>query len=464
MNGNSIHKLFQKEKEVLESYENQPYLLIPPFLPEKEVYSRIGIDINFPARPQGYLRFYPQDFIVEEISKTGEISEIEPKENKISPVLPSHTGCNLIKAGISTFDALNTLADTFQIKIKRITYAGLKDTNALTSQKIIFLDVGSELFKKIIDFSLPNLFLTNFSIEKEYLSPGRLFGNRFFIFVRTKEKIDKESFVEGIKKIEKNGFLNFYFLQRFGEPRLINHILGKLILQGEYKEAIFNFFANSGVAEIPLIKRKREEAKKYFGNWDEMEKVFLEFPFTFRNEISLLSYLKKEPMDFLGALIFMKDTTQIFIFSYASYLFNKILSLNQKGLELPEEIPLFLSPDLRDRKVYQFWLEKDGIENFEENIQPFIRFFKLKRRFVKTRIFPKEILFKIFPEGVGLTFILEKGAYATTFLSNLFEVKEGLPLPNWIKTKEYDLKKEFGLGTIEKAKSLLAKEFSSKAF
>lgn len=463
MGENSLYNLFKREREILENYKKKkPHLFIPLQIPEKDILSRIGIKIPFPSRPKGYLRLYPQDFIVEEISKTGEISEIEPKKKKLSPSFPSHLGCNLVKVKTSTLDAVNFLAHTLQIKIRRITYAGLKDTNALTSQQIIFLDVSSELFNKIKKLSCPNLFLSNFGIKKEYLSPGRLFGNRFFIFIRTEKEIDKELFSQILKKIKKEGFLNFYFSQRFGEPRLINHILGKLILQGKYKKAVFNFLINSGLSEVPLIKKKREEAKNFWGDWQKMEKIFSEFPFTFRNEISVLSYLKKNPTDFLGALISIKDMTQIFIFSYVSYLFNQILSLSLEGLELPEKIPLFLSPDPRDRMVYRFWLKKEGIENFERNIQPFIKFFKLKRRFVKTRIFPKDLLSKIFPEGVALCFILEKGAYATTFLTNLFVLKEGLPVPNWVKTKEYDMKKEFKLGTIKEVKNLLGKEFFSK--
>jgi tRNA pseudouridine13 synthase len=451
-----------KEKEIFENLKkNRPELFVVPPISEKELFSRIGITFPFPPRPHGYIRFYFQDFIVEEISKEGIISEIEPKCQEISLKFPCNLGCNLIKIGISTLDAIELLANDLQIKPTRITYAGLKDTNALTSQKVVFRDVSSNLFEKIKKLSFPNLLLTNFSIEKEYLSPGRLFGNRFFIFVRTPERINDRIFSQALEKIKKEGFLNFYFLQRFGEPRFLNHILGKLILQGKYEEAIFKFLTESGPLEIPLIKRKREGAKNFWGNWQKMGETFSEFPFTFRNELSFLSYLKKNPTDFLGALIFMKDITQIFIFSYASYLFNQILSLLNEA-ELPEKIPLFLSLNLKDRMVYRFWLEKDGIENFEKNIQPFIRFFKLKRRFVKTRIFPREVSFKIFSEGVALTFILEKGAYATTFLTNLFEIKEGLPLPKWVREKEYDIKKEFRLGTIERAKNLLAKEFFSK--
>lgn len=453
----SLFEAWLKEKEVLEHYKKiKPEFFVVPAVSEKELLSRIGITFSFPPRPQGYIRFYFQDFIVEEVSKEGIVSEVEPKEKraKAPPSFPCHIGCNLIKVGISTFDALNLLADTLRIKIRRITYAGLKDLNALTSQKIIFLDLNQEIFEKTKKLSLDNLFLTNFSIEKKGLLRGDLLGNRFSLFVRTKEKVDERIFLQNINRIEKEGFLNFYSVQRFGTPRFISHLLGKLILEGKYKEAILNFFANPGLQEIPLLNEKRKEAKKCFGKWERMEKVFSELPFTFRNELQLLSFLKENPEDFTGALIFFKDQAKFWIYSYASYLFNQLLSLEK--LELPEKISLFLSDDERDVKIFRFWLKKDRTIDFKKNIKPF-KFLRLKRRFVKSKIFPKEISFKIFPEGVAISFILEKGVYATTFLMNLFQIKEGLPLPDWIKKKEYDVKEILSIGSIKETRKVFEK-------
>ena len=330
--------------------------------------------------------------------------------------------------------------------------------NAITSQKIAFLDLNCEIFEKIKNLSLPYIFLTNFNIQTKPLLRGDLFGNRFTIFIRTNGAVNERWFSQNLEKIEKEGFLNFYHTQRFGTPRFLSHILGKLILQGEYEKAVFEFFTEKGLQEIPLIKQKRQEVKKNFGDWRKAEKIFSELPFTFRNEILLLSYLKENPKDFIGALIFFKDQTKFWVYSYASYLFNQILSL--KGLELPAEIPLFLSDKIKDRKIYEFWLEKDGIQDFQNNIRPF-RFLRLQRRFVKTKVFPQNVLFKIVPEGVILSFILEKGAYATTFLMNLFEIFQGLPLPDWVNPQEYDIKKLLGIGSIRAVKEIFGEVISS---
>ncbi|NOQ68476.1 hypothetical protein GQ568_03480, partial [Patescibacteria group bacterium] len=101
----SIDEAKLKEQKVFKWYQdNKSEVLIPSVITENEIFSRIGIAIPEKFRPHGYLRFYPEDFIVEEVSQEKEISEIEPKEKEIHPDYPFCLGCNLVKIGISTFD------------------------------------------------------------------------------------------------------------------------------------------------------------------------------------------------------------------------------------------------------------------------------------------------------------------------------------------------------------------------
>lgn len=464
MDENFTHRDWLKEKEIFEKYkkDNPGLILLPSRPKEKEIFSKIGIKTSLPDRIKGYIRFYPRDFIVEEISRENEISEIELKDKSPSPVSPPfNLSCDLVKVGISTFDAIESITNYLQIKKGRLGYAGLKDVNALTSQRIVFFDLNSEVYEKIKEISLPNLFLTNFNIKKGSLYPGNLSGNRFSIFVRTEEEIKKEWLSTNLEKIEKDGFLNFYHVQRFGTPRYLSHLLGKLILQGDHEGTILQFFGGKGLQEIPLIENKRKEAKENFGNWKKIKEIFSELPFTFRNELILLSYLEKNPEDFTGALVFFKDQTRFWVYSYVSYLFNQILSLKEKGLELPEEIPLLLSPYSEDRKIYEFFLEQDETQDFMNNLR-FFGFLKLNRSLVKTKVFPQKLLFKLTPEGVVLSFTLEKGVYATNFLMNFFEVQEGLPIPEWINKKEYDIKKLLGIGSLEAVEKIFGNLISSR--
>jgi len=450
----SLSEAWQKEREVFENYKKtNPELFTAASLSEKEILSQIGIDISLLQRPQGYVRLYLQDFIVEEILENGEISEVEPRENTIPPLFPPFTlYANLIKIGISTSEALNSIAEILKITSNKIGYAGLKDIKALTSQTVAFSNIDLETFEKIKKISSPKFFLTDFSFGKGSLGPGELFGNRFTVLVRTKEKIAPINLSKSLERLNKNGFLNFYQIQRFGTPRYLSHFFGRLILEGKYKEAVLAFLTSPGLKEIPLIKKKRGEAKGFFGEWGKMEKIFEEFSYTFRNELKLLSYLEENPKNFIGALKFLKEQTTLWIYAYTSYLFNLLISSEKS--ELPEEIPLCLSEDPDDRKIYEFWFQKDGTGDFLRTLQPF-RFIKFKRRFIKTKIFPQKISFKTLPKGVALSFILEKGVYATTFLMNLFDFKESLPLPEWVDTQEYDIKNILGIGSIEKIKEIL---------
>lgn len=459
MEENSIFNLYKKEQEVFAQLKKEkPELFLSSKIPEKKILSQIGIKYEFPQRQRGYFRLYPQDFIVEEISESGEIFQIEPKETKIHPPKSSSGTiyATLVKVGISTFNAISQLASFLKIPVNRIGYAGLKDIKAITSQRIAIPNINLENFLRIKNSSFSNFFLTDFSFGKGTIAPGQLLGNRFTIFIRTEKEIEKKQISERIREIEEKGFLNFYGPQRFGTPRLLAHHFGKLILQERYKEAIFAFLFEPGLKGIPLINQIRKEAEKLAPNWQEIEEKFKKFPYTFREELRLLAFLKKNPSNFIGALIFLKDQITLWVYAYASYLFNLLLS-SEKEIKLPPEIPLLLSDNPKDWEIYKFWLKEDQIENFQKAISPF-RFILLKRRFVKTRVFPQKIQFKILPEGIILSFILEKGIYATTLLMNIFELETGEPIPEWVSFKEIDAKKELGIGSIKKIKEILGKK------
>lgn len=457
MNDGSVYNLFRKENEIFENYKKKsPELFKAKVIPEKELLARIGINYPFTIRPKGYLRLFPQDFIVEELSENNELSEIEPKETHTSPqTVPFTIFANLVKVGISTAETILYLSRYLETRPEKIHTSGLKDIKAVTSQKIAFPNVDDRTLERIKDLFNPNFFLTNFSFGKGTIVPGQLSGNRFTIFIRTGKELEKQLFLENLEMIRNKGFLNFYHTQRFGTPRFLSHILGRLIAEGNYQKAITTFLFEPGLKGIPLIDNIRMEAKKFFPNWKRVEKPFQELPYTFRNELRLISYLKQNPNNLIGALFFIKDQTTIWVYAFSSYLFNLLISLDGE-LKLPEKIPLFLSNDLRDLQIYKL-LSGEETGNFQNNLKPF-PFIVLKRRFIKTRVYPQKILFKVLPEGLILSFILEKGAYATNFLMNLFEIETGEPIPDWVKSKEYDIKRELKTGSIEKVKEILGEE------
>ena len=97
----------------------------------------IGIEGVYGDRPVGYLKLYPQDFVVEEISKEGTVRTIDlGDDSALMDGEGSTYYADLVKMGISTLEAKEQLAHALHIDEKNIGYAGIKDKLALTSQVI----------------------------------------------------------------------------------------------------------------------------------------------------------------------------------------------------------------------------------------------------------------------------------------------------------------------------------------
>jgi len=130
-------------------------------------------------------------------------------------------------------------------------------------------------------------------------------------------------------------------------------------------------------------------------------------------------------------------------------LFNdKLSSYIKEGKEPPEIIPLILSDDKKDLEIYKTILSKNKAdETIFNNLNNF-PFIQLKKREINTKEKINIIDYKIVNEGVILSFTLPKGSYATTFLSQLFNLASGLP-PKDIYNYTIDTKATLGEESLE---------------
>ncbi|MBU1178448.1 tRNA pseudouridine(13) synthase TruD [Patescibacteria group bacterium] len=453
----SNYQAWQRQNEIMNKIRRENPELVtlknPPT--EDEMLVQIGVTSLPPDRPRGYLRLYPQDFIVEEIHSDGEISPIEPSEPVDLPDPPEQKftlWADMIKVGVPTQQAVRRLAEALKINEQQIGYAGLKDAAALTSQQIT---LSRTLVKDVVDKKVPSVHLTRFAYGKGAIQPGDLQGNRFTIYIRTDQEYSEEKLARQLEQLEQEGFLNYYQTQRFGGIRLHAHVVGCLIFQGQYEDAVKYFLTAPGSFDIPLIKKIRAEAAKHYGQWDKMKEYFNRLPYIFKEEIRLVEYLVQSPQDFVGALIHVQDQTKMWIYAYDSFVFNRYLSRAAKdGKELPAELPSLLSPIPEDNDIYFPWLKEENTVQFRNNLRPF-KFIRLKRRMVATKIYPQVGDYKVLPTGVLISFDLPKAAYATTFLTHIFQLTSAMPIPEWVNKDEVDLKAELGTGSVAAAKEVI---------
>lgn len=446
------------EQERLAQYrQTNPELVEPKRkFSYEEILQHIGIEVDFGFLPQGYLNLYPQDFTVEELALDGSVSTIEPNQTETIPDKPAGQTtlyADLVKVGFSSIEAVNALAQGLGTEVKNIGYAGIKDKVAITSQKISLRNFDLEKLKQ---FRGEGFFLKNYTWGKGVVGRGAILGNRFTITVRTPVTLGQGWLDQALKKLE-HGFFNFYFLQRFGSPRLLSHKLGKLILKQDFEGAVKTFLADPGTQDVGLLNRVREQANRDFGKWAELEQAFSLLPYTFRLELILVRYLKKHPTDFRGALKQIDDQVTLWVYAYASYLFNKHLSkLINSQTDLPDELPLLLNPDYKTVDTYIESLKQDGVIDLEKSVIKIFGHNVLNKKNTSAVIHPAKINeIKIVEGAVVISFDLPKAAYATTFLTHMFSLFRGLPLPEWLNKEKIDSKKILGLGSVAECEQVL---------
>ena len=379
--------------------------------------------------PKGYIKLWPQDFIVEEITLDGEWTDVFPdkfisKEREFFYEDPVIWG-TLVKCNLSSIEAVEELARYLKILPEQIKFGGIKDKHAITSQLVSIKGADAETLYQL---SAQYFFLKNVFSGKRENHLGNLRGNQFTILIRTERPLSEKDFLAKLKEVEKQGFYNFYYLQRFGIPRLINAECGLNILKGDYEGAIKTAFCKPGERELIYFRNLRTEIEKIWGDWLEIEKIIEFFPNTFQDERQIISHLIEHPGDFVGALNQIPRVIQLWLTSFSALLFNKKLSvfLNENK-NIPSNLPLVLSSERQDWHFYEDYLKDFGLfsQTFVlKNLKPF-KEISVRHRDQKTIERAKVLNCKVIPEGAILNFNLPKGCYATTFLSHLFNLVSG---------------------------------------
>ncbi len=456
---------WQKEKIFLDRERaSHPEFFVPRIaIDDDATLQEIGIDpAVLGARIRGHVKFFPEDFIVEEVSQDGILHTVDsaPLFNGSSTEDGKTIWCDLVKIGIDTLEAVEELSRQLDIEKKYIGVAGIKDKRALTSQSVSIRGVKADKFATV---SATHFFLKNITVGKGALSPGALRGNRFTIVVRTEDVPEPHTFETKIRDLQEQGFWNFFYLQRFGTPRLISHKLGLLILQERYEDVVKMTLAYASSREGYYFQNLRTRLAELWGDTGALSKAIEPLPHTFRNEKKMLLYLRDHPGDFIGALNQAPEQIKLWIYAYGSWLFNQMLSrliIHGNG-DVPFMLPI---PFSRNSRADQYY----GSFFMDHRIRPP---FRALRTFPYIRMQDNEIeTLKQFtlhgsifiPEGVALDFSLDKGVYATTFLAHFLTLSSGEPTPTFVRTGEVDSKSVFGTGSLMEVKKRFEEVFAMR--
>ncbi|MDP2838120.1 MAG: tRNA pseudouridine(13) synthase TruD [Candidatus Moranbacteria bacterium] len=415
---------------------------------------------------EGYLKLWPADFIVEEVGSDGTVYTVT-RENVLTEetalTYAPTTFATLVKCGLSTIEVVEDLAKQLECDRQSIGYAGIKDRDALTAQRISFRKISPQKLKKITS---PYFFLKDVTTGNGAITTGGLKGNRFTLLIRTPNsffhKDTFDTFAKQLATVREQGFSNFFYLQRFGTPRLHNYVWGLSILRGEYEQTVLDVLAFGAERELPYFKNLRIQCQQAFGDWKAVETILASFPIIFRHELKMVRYLIDHPSDYSGALGQISDQIVLWVYALASRYFNQAISASgQAGGPLPQTLPLFLSYNKKSWAPYEAELRHDGIfpPPFE-NLKPFPAL-QMRDRSLPTTDRPAILWIEAVDQGLVLSFELGKGQYATTFLSHLFNLVSGKP-PAYLDTAEVDTKAVLEQGTLRDTIAYFAPIIRSK--
>ncbi len=264
------------------------------------------------------------DFIVEEITSTGSVIEIDrqysPEELGFKSSGGKFTVFVMQKKDWNTVQALKVIARHSGRGIKSAAFAGTKDRTSISTQLCSMFGATPE---RLLSAHIKDIKINGAWSSDSAVKMGDLLGNRFTVRIIVNKSIDEAMRSFDAVSTELNGrFPNYFGGQRFGN-RGNNVDIGVYMLKGDFESAAMSFLADSKneTMKEAVEARDRLAAEKDFGA------ALSYFPQYLKYERLLLDYLAKYPGNYANAMRRLpRQLFLMFVHSVESYIFNAELS------------------------------------------------------------------------------------------------------------------------------------------
>lgn len=238
-----------------------------------------------------------------------------PFDSRGSTSWPYHLGkflrFHLYKENRDTQEALGVIGKMLGVQPRSFGFAGTKDKRAITTQQVTLFKVHASRLAAL-NSKLAGIRVGDFSYVKEGLILGQLRGNRFAITLRNVVAESDSLIKAAIAGLSKNGFINYYGLQRFGSGSVPTHFVGAALLRGEWKHAVSLILGT----------------KVHYRGHGDIVAALRGIPRHLTVERAILQRLKKYPGNYLQALMAIPKTLRLmYVHSYQSYLWNHAASM-----------------------------------------------------------------------------------------------------------------------------------------
>lgn len=236
-----------------------------------------------------------------------------------------HTFFEIRKEGISTFQAVQIIADALGVPANRIGYAGLKDAQAVAWQVLSVEGVPPEA---ITALELQGIRVMWAERHHNRLKIGHLRGNRFSIRIRDVDESALPAAQAILNTLIQRGVPNRFGPQRFGR-RGDSARLGRAVVQNDIQGFLHSLLGGPHPKESERVQAAR--ARFDAGDWNAALDLF---PGNMTNERRALHTLIRTQGDYRRAYDAVPKRFKLFLLSaYQSALFNQVLQARLQTLD-----------------------------------------------------------------------------------------------------------------------------------
>jgi tRNA pseudouridine13 synthase len=222
----------------------------------------------------------------------------------------------LDKTGWTTPDALAAVRRRWQIDFRRLSYGGLKDRHAVTTQYLtIFRGPKRNLAHERIT-------LTYLGQRAGPFSSADISANRFTVTLRGMSDPAVSRAVAALAEVADAGLPNYFDDQRFGSVGDPPEFVAREMVLGRFEAALMLALAAPYEFDRTDAKREKQLLRDHWGDWPGLKARLPR-----GHARSLVDYLVAHPTDFKGAVARLRPEFQgLYLSAYQSYLWNRILA------------------------------------------------------------------------------------------------------------------------------------------
>ena len=231
----------------------------------------------------------------------------------------------LEKSGWTTPDALSAIRRRWQIRVHRVSYGGLKDRHARTTQHLTILDGPPK------HLAQKGIVLTYLGQTPEPFSSLSIRGNRFRLVVRDLGVDEVEAAHAALDEVKCDGVANYFDDQRFGSVEQGTDFVARRLVLGDFEGALKLALTAPYEFDRGAMKKEKATLVQHWGDWPTCKQNLSR-----GHARSLVDYLVSHPQDFRGAFTRLRaELGSLYLAAYQSHLWNNML-VNWLRRTLPE--------------------------------------------------------------------------------------------------------------------------------